>query len=435
MMGCSKHQTPVSDCAACTRVAHAREQLELSSRAEPHVDWSRVSLRWRNAPQREPRRFAILAGVFAGGLALALALIVFLPIHRTPQVQVERKMAEAVAKAPPTETPARATAVVGDVRVAPGKDWLPLGIGDMLHAGARLETESGRASLQWGAGTGAALADKTELTLDKLNSLKTLIELNRGEVTLRVSHREAAQSFAVQTPGHVVEVRGTWFTVARDAGRTTVTVCEGRVVVSTRGGVEQATLERGEKASFRDGAILASPRAAEKVSCVDPWLLQWQALLAPLHLGGDPADLTLDGHSFGRSPMALMVTPGRHMLQIARLGVKEMREIVVAPNGDTVVTIEKMDLRPRANEISDEVVKKKDDIGKCYSRALKRDPTIKGTFKIRLTVAADGHVRRSEIFESELADIDVEECITTAARSWQFPTGPAVTSETTLELQ
>ena len=33
MMGCSKHEAPVSDCTACTRVAHAREQLELASSA------------------------------------------------------------------------------------------------------------------------------------------------------------------------------------------------------------------------------------------------------------------------------------------------------------------------------------------------------------------------------------------------------------------
>jgi len=437
MMGCSKHPTPVSDCTACTRVENAREQLELAGGAEPHVDWGRVNLRWRQA-QTDRRHGTTIIGLVVGGVAIAVAAVTLFFMTRVPQppaLVIHPPDSERPVAASPAETPARATAVAGDVRVASGKDWLPLGLGEMLHAGAKLETETGRASLQWGAGTGAALADKTELSLGALNSLKTLIELNRGEVTLRVSHREAVQTFAVQTPGHVVEVRGTWFTVARDAGRTTVTVCEGRVVVSTRGGLEQATLERGEKASFRDGAILGSPRAAEKVSCVDPWLLAWQARLAPLHLGGDPADLTLDGHSFGRSPMALMVTPGRHMLQIARLGVKEMREIVVAPSGDTVVNIEKMDLRPRAREISDEVVKKTDDIGKCYSRALKRDPTIKGTFKIRLAVAADGHVRRAEIFESELADIDVEECITTAARGWMFPTGPAVTSETTLELQ
>ena len=438
MMGCSKHQSPVSDCTACTRVANAREQLELAGSAEPHVDWGRVNLAWRaSATTTKHIRVPILA-VLAGGLALALGFLIFFSGHRDTEEHMNsifRQAMEAKAQQPPTETPARATAVAGDVRVASGKDWEPLGLGDMLHAGAKLETEAGYATLQWGAGTGAALADKTELGLAKLNALSTMIELNRGEVTMRVSHRGPEQTFAVGTPGHVVEVRGTWFTVARDAGRTTVTVCEGRVVVRTREGVEQATLERGEKASFRDGAILGSPRSAEKVSCVDPWLRTWQSLVAPLHLGGDPADLSLDGHFLGHSPMGLLVTPGRHQLMIARLGVKEMRDIVVAPSGETTVNIEKMDLRPRANEISDLVVSKKDDISKCYSRALKRDPTIKGTFKIRLAVAADGHVRRAEIFESELADIDVEDCITTAARGWMFPTGPAVTSETTLELQ
>jgi hypothetical protein len=436
MMGCSKHQSPVSACTTCTRVANAREQLELAGGAEPHVDWSRVDLRWRN-PQRSKRSNLglglILAGV-AVSMCFATAMIRPHPEDalRTQAIATENTGPRETV---PTETPARTTAVAGEVRVGSGKVWKTLGVGDLLHAGAKLETEIGHASLQWGDGTGAALADKTELGLATLNSIATMIELNRGEITMRVSHRGPEQTFAVGTPGHVVEVRGTWFTVARDAGRTTVSVCEGRVVVRTREGVEQATLERGEKASFRDGAILGSPRSTEKVTCVDPWLQTWQSLLAPLHLGGEPADLSLDGHFLGHSPMGLLVTPGRHQLLIARLGVKEMRDIVVAPGGETTVNIEKMDLRPRANEISDMVVSKKDDIGKCYSRALKRDPTIKGTFKIRLAVAADGHVRRAEIFESELADIDVEDCITTAARGWMFPTGPAVTSETTLELQ
>src|SRR5262249_43325548 len=174
MMGCSKHQSPVSECTACTRVAHAREQLELAASAEPHVDWSRVNPRWRQATLTQKRPYVMFASLFASGLALALTMLIFAP-HRQRSIsdRNEAFVTHVTKEQPtiPTESMALATAVTGEVRAARGTEWESLGVGDRLPAGTKVETETGHASLQWGEGTGAALADKTELAMAKLNAL------------------------------------------------------------------------------------------------------------------------------------------------------------------------------------------------------------------------------------------------------------------------
>lgn len=73
------------------------------------------------------------------------------------------------------------------------------------------------------------------------------IELVEGSASFAVPHLEPAQRFVVALPDAEIEVRGTRFDVAVEAGATrSVSVTEGRVVLRRRGGDELA-LRAGDR--------------------------------------------------------------------------------------------------------------------------------------------------------------------------------------------
>jgi ferric-dicitrate binding protein FerR (iron transport regulator) len=449
--GCRRHrQAPAADCTACSRVDAAADALVACAAADPVVDWSALAteLPWRRptAPPTAPGRplAFVLLGATAGALVwgalhLALRNRPMTPVRKAPAALAGRQTPIGPRAAPiAIARSARATAVAGEVRVThEQRRWAPLAVGAELGAGARLTTDRGRASLQWTDGTGGAIGERSEMTLAQLDDLTTVLDVNRGEVALRVAKRRPEQRFAVATPGHTVEVRGTWFTVARDAGRTRVSVCEGRVVVRARAGGAETALVAGQVGSFRDGSVDALPeRVAGRPRCLEPWLLPWERALtaSTLRITGAPAELTLDHVAVGSTPAALRVSPGPHRLEFVRAGLTEVRMVEVAP-GEQLVKIEHLDLQARAKEIGNQVFAHAEDVRHCWNRGLKRDPTLSGTPQLRLDVSANGRVRRAEIFESDLGDVDVESCITDVARRWTFPAGVPVTFETKLELQ
>jgi hypothetical protein len=198
-----------------------------------------------------------------------------------------------------------------------------------------------------------------------------------------------------------------------------------------------ATLARGQSAHFRDGSVdaLSGDATAGPPSCNEPWLLAG-GLLDPstLKLGGIPAEISMDDIRLGPTPAVLLLAPGRHHLEYLRDGVRESRFIDIGP-GEQSLKIEHVDLAARARVIGAEMPAHGDDVRTCYERGLKRDPTLAGAPHLRLHVLADGRVRRAEIVESDLGDIGVESCITTAAQHWVFPPGAPVTFDTALELR
>jgi TonB family protein len=55
----------------------------------------------------------------------------------------------------------------------------------------------------------------------------------------------------------------------------------------------------------------------------------------------------------------------------------------------------------------------------CYERELKRDPNLKGKISVRITVAADGHVKNAEIVSSTMNNERVERCILARIQLWK----------------
>ncbi|HJZ87825.1 MAG TPA: AgmX/PglI C-terminal domain-containing protein [Polyangia bacterium] len=435
--GCRRHAAAVAECRACQRVLAAREALADAGQAEPRVDWSGLShsLPWRQA-HAPGRRLRVRMGWFvAGGLALAAGAGLLLWIARSGPRPL-------VVRAPPQPTPApardtllaHATAVAGDVQVGVAS-FRALAPGSAVPEGAHITTENGRASLQWGERTGLTIVERSEIALAALDEHRSEVVVNRGEIALRVGSQRADQSFRVATPGHSIDVRGTWFRVTREAGRTLVVVCEGQVVVSAHGLGGERVLERGQAASFRDGSIEAVPAHAA-AHCPEPWLLKWPDNIgaALLKLVGAHAEISVDLIPLGVTPASLQVGAGRHRLDIVRAGVHETQWLKVAP-GEQLIKVKELDLSGRAAEIGARVPSHNDEVRACYERGLKRDPSLAGRPKLRLKVGSDGHVQRADIVESDLGDVDVETCITSAAQRWVFPAGPPVTFDSVLDLR
>ena len=57
----------------------------------------------------------------------------------------------------------------------------------------------------------------------------------------------------------------------------------------------------------------------------------------------------------------------------------------------------------------------------CYERGLKKDPALKGTVKIKFTIAADGRVANAQDDGSQLASPEVIECVRAEIRKMTFP--------------
>ncbi|KIG14880.1 Inter-alpha-trypsin inhibitor domain protein [Enhygromyxa salina] len=75
-----------------------------------------------------------------------------------------------------------------------------------------------------------------------------------------------------------------------------------------------------------------------------------------------------------------------------------------------------------------------DDIRACHGRALAATPELAGTIVVALKIDADGGVSEAELSErSAFASRDVQDCVLTLARDWQFPK-PSGTKPTSVEL-
>lgn len=62
-------------------------------------------------------------------------------------------------------------------------------------------------------------------------------------------------------------------------------------------------------------------------------------------------------------------------------------------------------------------------LGFIYQLALRRDPTLAGTLRLRLTIDTDGHVSKMDIVASEISNQDFSEKMMAAVRTFNF--GPA----------
>jgi hypothetical protein len=158
---------------------------------------------------------------------------------------------------------ARVAAVHGVVeRRAPGRDWEPVGEGDVLGLsdGLRTGVESS-ATLELGAGTRVEVTQETEFTLAQLSATVSGLRLEEGRIAARVE-RQAESELRIEAAGGdaVAETRDGEFTALSSGhGDLSVAATEGRVRLSARG--RSVEVAAGQQSVAAADAPPSEPRA------------------------------------------------------------------------------------------------------------------------------------------------------------------------------
>lgn len=436
-------------CARCREVLARVEAAQAAMRAaleQPVPDVGSVrteaALRWARPPERPPVRASFVAAL---GVALTGAAALVAWLGGAPEVPPP--VAPKVAVAPrPVESAAVVTLVSGRVVVRRDGETV-LVPGARLRSGDAVETAAdARVAAQWAPGAGLLLRARASLGLESISTEGVTLALDRGQVDVRVPARDPALPFAerrealsVTTPAHVVTVRGTWFTVAAEAARTTVEVLEGVVEVAERDGSASTLLRAPARAVFGRGRAetqaLSAQRAAALRESSAMNLLPSLDGAGVLSVSTQPEGvLAIGGVRLGATPVALLQPHGRHYLEIDRDGFaplkrwltvgaepSALREALVrapgfAGSGDAPAAIEEV-VQRRAHRIR-----------ACYERSLKRDPSIAGTVSLALKVGGGGRVSQARVESSTLDDDAVGACLEHEASRWRLaaPEGSTV---------
>jgi ferric-dicitrate binding protein FerR (iron transport regulator) len=433
----------VADCLRCSRalerVTGATLALQDAAEMEPPVTSeprATATLRWlRIDPPRRVRP------VFYVGFGLAAAAAgVFFMLNREPSGTPAVAVVNEPKRTPePVESQLEAlvTLLGGKVELVRGGDRSALAPQSTLHASDRLVTQTGsRLAAQWGDNSGFMLGERTELALSRLSKKAQRLGLERGQVHVRV---RGPADLQVETPSHVVSVRGTWFVVAADGARTVVEVLEGAVEVTDRDGTTATLLHAPARGVFGPGRSTTGPLTARESAALrlrsELNLLTWPSLQPTglLSISTDPIGLVaVDGVELGQTPLFVRRPAGRHYVEITRAGFEPVRRWMVvgpetgalrtslvssAPSGDgnEPVAIEEM-VRQRGRQIR-----------ACYERSLKRDPSLSGTVALQLRVGASGRVVQTAVESSTLDAPEVASCLEREARTWRFSEGKNAT--------
>jgi hypothetical protein len=437
----------LAECAAC-RLALSRIDAATAALREaallpaPEITGPRseATIRWLRLPPARAVRPGFAVAFALTACIAALALFVGRAPHRA-------ELAPRLALAPPShpaELGALITLLGGRVELTRGAHTAPLTADSVLRAADRLTTARGaRVAAEWSAGSGFLLLGNAELAFEELAPASQRFRLPRGEVDVRVGAAPpgARETLAVQTPGHLVSVHGSWFTVAADGPRTTVEVLEGSAEVTELDGSASTLLTAPARAVFgpgrssnvplsaRDAAARRAESALNLIAFDD--LARATAATGLLAVSSEPlGTLAIDGVTLGPTPLEVRRPLGRHFVEIDRRDFLPLKRwVVVGPErGELRVALVRSgtDLAPEGPIGIEEMVRlRAHQIRACYERSLKRDPTLKGTVTLRLHIGASGRVTRTHVDDSTLADPLVAECLAHEAAAWKFTLGPA----------
>ncbi|HZS41995.1 MAG TPA: AgmX/PglI C-terminal domain-containing protein [Polyangia bacterium] len=437
VQACARCRTALARVQAAQDVM--RESLELPV---PDVGGVRTeaTIRWLRVRPQPPARPAF---VVALGLAACAAGALLLVGREPAKVPIAPPK---IAVAPPVRPAAvRLQALItllgGDVSLDRAGRVTPLQASALVEGGDRMVTAPGaRVAAQWGEGSGWLLGPDAELALAELTPLSQKLELERGKIEVRVGARRPGETMQVSAPAHVITVRGTWFTVAADASRTTVEVFEGVVEVTERGGTATTLLRAPATAVFGRGRSSTSPLDPREA---DARRLRSQLNLLPFAAGlhgaldasallavrSEPEGaLAVDGVDLGATPLAVRRPLGRHYVELTRAQWKPIRRWVsLGPEtGELRLALVRAETIPEPSgpvAVEQMVRERGRQIRACYERSLKRDPTLAGTVSLRLRVGDAGQVTGVRVEDSTLEDPQVADCLRHEAAGWSFKTG------------
>ncbi|MCB2156171.1 FecR family protein [bacterium] len=138
-----------------------------------------------------------------------------------------------------------------------------------VRSGSELQTDSGRIVALVDSRAHVLLNDHSKLRVEAENRLR----LDEGEVWVHVVPGSGA--FSVRTPGALVEVVGTSFTVTYRNGETTVETYSGTVQLTGSKAAEGVAIAAGNRGSVRSDEETAKVEALSESSGA-----QWAASLA-----------------------------------------------------------------------------------------------------------------------------------------------------------
>jgi len=483
----------VAGCAACrqalTRISGAQSAMRAAPslldprEADASSPRAEATLRWARLPAAgagsSSRRWVMGFGLAAAGLAFAAVGYV-----AADRLFGHARAPEVATVTPPVAPPPAPVAPVAEahhalVTMVGGRAEAssPMVAPRALVAGGKVvEGETLRASsgglvaVQWGEGNGALVRPRTEaqnvtatLALTALTPDRQRLTLDTGRVDVRVKHRapstDAARAsepiLAVQTPGHVISVRGTWFAVAawQDGGAqvTSVEVYEGAVEIAERDGPGVTLLRAPSRGTFVVGGgdgrrarastqPLSSREAASlKLHSELNLVAHWPAEgVGRLSIAADPVGtIAVDGVELGTAPLSIVKTEGRHLVEIVRRGFQPLRRWVTVGSEPEELRASLVALpaaaptvappAPPTTDFVDEMVRARGHkIRACYERALKREPTLSGAVSLRLRVDDVGRVAAVSVESTTLegeAGAEVGECMRREVRGWSFSGG------------
>jgi FecR protein len=332
-----------------------------------------------------------------------------------------------------------------------------------LHEGdvLRLGNDS-LAHIRLDRATGCVVHPGSELSLLRLRTGETEVELRSGRLTNRVQQLGAAEHFVVRAAGHRVTVHGTHFEVAAAGDALSVMVSEGRVSVEDDTGHVIANLRARDHFAVDDkfgmrlathdpgGPAMQLERPRALGVALEDWplvtLLDVKALES-LGLTG----LTLDGSRFPVSgELAVRVPRGDVTLMVERLTIAPQKIVLHVPAEGLSLAPDA--LRKLLKQHKPEASAQKADIDfqptlsvvhsgtaglqRCYERALKQRPDLDGRLTMRLSVGPAGQVRQAQPRgTSATLPEELVACLRTVSGQWRFPaTGSALTFDVPLRL-
>jgi ferric-dicitrate binding protein FerR (iron transport regulator) len=472
--GAARVERHLGACARCNQaLAEVRSYALLREDAErsdvPLLDWNRFEAALDASPsqaaaqagaalrtQPVPRRSGKLIALAWPVLAIA-ATLVFAWIGMSGQPVPE-------ASAPARTLPAAAPAMLGDALIAQvtllaGSVTLeqdgvtrPLTLSSEVREGAHLITGPGAAlHVTWSSGTGVALGESSSLRLAKLRRDEVELDLEQGSVVNQVHILAAGQRYAVRSGELSAHVRGTRFTVERQAASASpalqgdrVAVQEGRVEVQ-RAGQVLALLTPGQSYEHpkRDKP---APVVQQSVHGAVALHADWGTLQLPAL--GDLHAWIIDGQPIApHGGLSLRLPLGSTQLTFEDAR-GQIRSVAIDLR-ERITTLEPVALaklvapkEARSGHLEPEQISRVIKAGveplrRCYERGLRVLPSLAGKLVLSVRVGADGRVTRAEPKGSELP-LEVSRCISQEAGRMVFPKpegGGAVSFEVPLNLK
>lgn len=148
----------------------------------------------------------------------------------------------------------------------------------------------------------------------------------RGNVTFFVNRRTSREKYLVSTSDYRIEVTGTYFRVQPElGGRVSTSVLEGKVKIHSEAfgdfevGAGQSLVYDAASGRYqvRDGGASIRREDIDTVPSMDE-LSRFGVLTVTSDVPG--AEVRIDGHYKGATPLVVLIPPGRHLLQLSKEG-------------------------------------------------------------------------------------------------------------------